>query len=873
MPSGGPAAALAVSQSVSVFRVSHDLKIFGQTFCKKFAAGGSFSVFRSDADFDGETWPSDAGAGDSTTWIFDEATGLLIQKLDAEYKGATYAYSAEGKLLTRTWARTDQGQALTTTYGYDPATGEMILTDYSDSTPDIAFEYDRLGRQMSVTDGSGARTFTYNDYLQPESEAITGTVQAVITRAYDAMGRNAGFSTGADYALAYGYDEYGRFETVQYAVDGVAGSASYGYLANSGLLESVTMIEDGADTAVTATYGYEPHRNVKTLVTNQYGAETVSEYGYGYDALGRRTSVTNSGTAFDEPAFNIYGYNSRNELTASNRYLGNSIFDTASQVNDETRAYDYDPIGNRINAQQDYDISSSAPITSTYVTNSLNQYESVMAGGSTISLDYDDDGNLIHKDGVEYVFNCENRLVEVSPLAPVIGDTKVAFAYDYMGRRYLEQSYVYSAGEWSLVSTSTSIWEGWNRIQETTVLASDDSEEKTSWIWGLDLSQSLQGAGGVGGLIAVVDDDSEMDFFLYDANGNVGQLVNALTGDINAAYEYDPFGRLINAQGSKANSNPYRFSTKPMDQQTGLYYYGYRYLDVDLGRWVSRDHLGEFGGTNLYAYVVNRPSDLIDAFGLFSANIGFPNMDGESTITIKPGRYLKDRCIKVYVDNVLKWAANEPDWYRWRDTNLGSITIPFDYKWLNRYDAGEIKIRTSNAEYKKQYKPSSETWSQKANKFNFGLFEGLGIHSVHATAVGIYIWYTGYGDSRISFPDKIAVWDTTIGISARWEFNREAGSGFGELSSPESGFGKTEAVSVNRHWVERVYEMDKQRSPFQRSHQFGGGEKKMFITEARLEYEDAADKWFILDSVVPGIQSSPYKSFDRELRVKQDFQS
>ena len=112
-------------------------------------------------------------------------------------------------------------------------------------------------------------------------------------------------------------------------------------------------------------------------------------------------------------------------------------------------------------------------------------------------MDYDDDGNLIHKDGVQYVFNCENRLVEVAPLAPTIGDTKVAFAYDYMGRRYLKQSYVYSSGEWSLVSTSTSIWEGWNRIQEKVVLALDGSEEVTSYVWGLDLSQSLQGAGGV----------------------------------------------------------------------------------------------------------------------------------------------------------------------------------------------------------------------------------------------------------------------------------------------------------------------------------------------------------------------------------------
>ncbi|MBI9077548.1 MAG: hypothetical protein JEZ02_19240 [Desulfatibacillum sp.] len=417
-------------------------------------------------------------------------------------------------------------------------------------------------------------------------------------------------------------------------VDGMAGAASYDYLANSGLLESVSMLQDGAATAVTATYGYEPRRNVKTLVTNQFGAEKVSEYGYGYDKIGRRTSVTNSGNAFENPAFNIYGYNSRNELISSNRYLGTSILDTASPVNDEARAYHYDPIGNRISVQQDYDISASAPITSTYVANALNQYESVTAGGTTIALDYDDDGNLIHKDGVQYVFNCENRLVEVAPLAPTSGDTRVTFAYDYMGRRFLKQSYVYASGDWSLVSTSTSIWNGWNRIQEKTVLAADSSEEVKSYIWGLDLSQSTQGAGGVGGLLAVVDDDSEVDFFLYDANGNVGQLVNALTGILDAHYEYDPFGRLLKATGAKANQNTYRFSTKSMDQETGLYYYGYRYLDVELGRWVSRDPIEEAGhmildknedgsqsDENLYLFARSDVINNFDYLGLSRYNV------------------------------------------------------------------------------------------------------------------------------------------------------------------------------------------------------------------------------------------------------------
>ena len=240
-----------------------------------------------------------------------------------------------------------------------------------------------------------------------------------------------------------------------------------------------------------------------------------------------------------------------------------------------------------------------------------------MAGGSSISLDYDDDGNLIHKDGVQYVFNCENRLVEVAPLAPVIGDTRVTFAYDYKGREDTRSKTTsIQQGSGPLCLPPLPFGKAGIASREKVVLAADSSEEVTSYVWGLDLSQSLQGAGGVGGLIAVVDNDSAVDFFLYDANGNVGQLVNALTGDIDAHYEYDPFGRLISTEGSKANQNPYRFSTKPMDAETGLYYYGYRYLDVDLGRWVNRDPIGERGGWNLYGFVGNGITNSIDLLGL-----------------------------------------------------------------------------------------------------------------------------------------------------------------------------------------------------------------------------------------------------------------
>jgi len=93
---------------------------------------------------------------DTTTWLYDDATGLLQQKLYADGKGPSYTYTPDGRLLTRTWARTTDNQPpttnnqLTTTYHYDDHTHELLTITYSDNTPTVTNEYDRLGR-MALT--------------------------------------------------------------------------------------------------------------------------------------------------------------------------------------------------------------------------------------------------------------------------------------------------------------------------------------------------------------------------------------------------------------------------------------------------------------------------------------------------------------------------------------------------------------------------------------------------------------------------------------------------------------------------------------------------------------------------------------------------
>jgi RHS repeat-associated protein len=139
-----------------------------------------------------------------------------------------------------------------------------------------------------------------------------------------------------------------------------------------------------------------------------------------------------------------------------------------------------------------------------------------------------------------------------------------------------------------------------------------------TYLWGLDLSGSEQGAGGVGGLLKITDYTSGTThhFVAYDGNGNVAGLVNSTNASVSARYEYGPFGEAIRATGPMAANNPIRFSSKYTDQESGLLYYGYRFYNPSTGRWVNRDPMGERGGKNLCGFVGNRPTYRYDRLGL-----------------------------------------------------------------------------------------------------------------------------------------------------------------------------------------------------------------------------------------------------------------
>jgi RHS repeat-associated protein len=112
---------------------------------------------------------------------------------------------------------------------------------------------------------------------------------------------------------------------------------------------------------------------------------------------------------------------------------------------------------------------------------------------------------------------------------------------------------------------------------------------------------------------------------LYDLQGNITCLLDPQRRKVVETYRYSVYGEeeIINDMGRSVSDssvgNPWRYKGKRVDKEMGLMYFGYRYYDAQVGRWVSPDPLGAIDGPNLYAYARNNPMKYVDYFGLNSA--------------------------------------------------------------------------------------------------------------------------------------------------------------------------------------------------------------------------------------------------------------
>lgn len=379
-------------------------------------------------------------------------------------------------------------------------------------------------------------------------------------------------------------------------------------------------------------------------------------FAYGYDNIGNRTSSLRENEEMNYTANNLNQYTQRT-IPDGIDILGSAETNTSVTVNDLATSrygkYWYRALTVTNDSSAAYQDVSVVGVYNPPGTNDPDIVSSetghVFVAKTPEVFNYDDDGNLLTDGRFNYTWDCENRLIGAETrtgLSSSVPRVQLAFTYDYMSRRVSKTVYEWISGSWSLKQSSRFLYDGWNLVSEVCA-ATGKGTVTDYYVWGLDLSGSLQGAGGVGGLLAryrsvtrFYDDkgmliichrppgnpknaktlkinesawpshqahgdtlgacdgssvSNSAFFYTFDGNGNVSELISTTSLAVTAHYEYSPFGETIVAAGPEAFDNPFRFSTKYFVDELGIGDWGRRWYIFSLGRWLSRDPIKEKG--------------------------------------------------------------------------------------------------------------------------------------------------------------------------------------------------------------------------------------------------------------------------------------
>jgi len=262
---------------------------------------------------------------------------------------------------------------------------------------------------------------------------------------------------------------------------------------------------------------------------------------------------------------------------------------------------------------------------------------------------YDPDGNLLSDAGWQYEWDADNRLILAQQKEPGLPadmpQKRIKYHYDWMSRlvareeserRTLNNGTGLRSDTWTLVKTTHHYYDGWNLMAEvesgeTVSVAGSPSPKVRRCLHGLDLSNthevglangprtSTTATGGVGTLLGVIAPDDRLYTACTEVNGNLTGFIEASAGALAARFDYDAFGNVVtdwSAPGhNAAEISQIRFSTKFQDPETGWLFYGYRWYDPVNGRWTAKDPIAEAGGLNLYGMVGNDAVNSVDVLG------------------------------------------------------------------------------------------------------------------------------------------------------------------------------------------------------------------------------------------------------------------
>jgi RHS repeat-associated protein len=539
-----------------------------------------------------------------------------------------------------------------TVYSRDPL-GNVTNITYPQYS--VAYSRDPLGRITNMVDQAGTNAFSYTQTGQLHTEDGPWA-NDTLTFGYS-QGLRTSLSLNSQPSTlnhSYGYDSAWRLGNLST----LAGVFTYGYGGSPGSLVRTI----GLPNAAYATNHFDGLNRLDYTALINYWGHVLDGYSYTHDPLGLRTNIvrdfglTNNSLTVGYDAVGQLVSWSAKESSGSlrlNEQLGFG-FDKAHNLQSRTngaliQTFNIDR-GNEVTnisrtgtltvsgampapativtvgatvAERYGDLTFAATNVSlingtntftivaqnTYGTNATNVAASYLP--SPVSLAYDSNGNLTNDGTRSFSYSAANQLTNVTGTnVTAAGSWKSEFVYDGLGRRRIERDYKWQSG-WVLTNETRYIYDGFLLVQQR----DSNNVVQVSYTRGLDLSGTVAGAGGIGGLLARTDANGNSTFYHSDGAGNVTTLVDAQQ-NIAARYLYGPFGNLIGRWGKLADANSMQLSSMPKHGPSGLSGYPFRFYDPTLQRFLNQDPIGEAGGMNLYGLAANSPLNGVDPLGL-----------------------------------------------------------------------------------------------------------------------------------------------------------------------------------------------------------------------------------------------------------------
>jgi RHS repeat-associated protein len=608
------------------------------------------------------------GNGNTTTYTYD-ALNRLITTTDPLSKSTQYQYDPVGNLL-----KTIDRNGNATTYVYDAINRSISVTDALGNVTQS--QYDPVGNLIKLTDANGHATqYTYDPVDRPSKETYADGLSRSYT--YDPVGNliartdqigqitnytysDLYFLAGRSYPTSndtFTYDLSGRMGSAQRVVvsppfswldtftyDGanritqtMQNGKAISYLYNiPGRTRQLTYpgsrviteqtdartrldhIDDAGSPPPIVQYSYDlgnrvTSRNYRngtsaaysynandwiTSLQHTHSATLIAGFNYGY-APDNEGNKQFEQKLHDPTHSECYGYDNIYRLIS---YKVGTLSGSCVSIVVTQTAYNLDPVGNWNNKITD-------GVTQTRVHNADNELIMIDAA----NLTYDADGNLKHDPAYTYAFDEENRLTNVTRNSDMalVGQ----YEYDALSRRV--QKVANPAG-----------------VSTTTLYFYDDAriiEEQTTG----GATQATYVYGNYVDEILTMDRGGQTYYYHQNALWSVEAVTNSLASTVER-YSYDAYGFVAVTDGAfnpipqnpwgtphSAIGNPWMFTGRQLDEETGLYYYRARYYDPAKGRFLERDPAEASDDVNFYAYVADRPTLMLDPSGLFkSASYG-----------------------------------------------------------------------------------------------------------------------------------------------------------------------------------------------------------------------------------------------------------